>query len=155
VSYVDTGLGNLNILSLRRAPAPRPAAGASLLNLNLFHPAAPRTPAAGSGLLNILTLRPNAPGRLTPPLNIMPPGAGLPIAAVVPAPAQPADPITMTSSMDMVPTSATTQLADPDPGVVDEAAPPAATDAPAAPKPGLSPVLVLGSLAALFFLTRR
>jgi hypothetical protein len=152
VSYVDHGLGRLNVRA-QTTPAPRTVAGTSLLNLNLFHPAVPRAPASPS-LLNILTLHPPAT-RITPPLGIMPPGAGLPIAAVVPSPAQPADPITMTSSMDMVPASATTQLADPDPGVVDEAAPPAATDAPAAPKPGLSPVLVLGGLAALFFLSRR
>jgi hypothetical protein len=150
VSYVDGGLGRLNI---RSASTRRPVAGTSLLSLNLFHPTAPRAPSAPS-LLH-LDLFHRTPARITPPLNIAPPGFGLPVADVVPAPAQPADPITMTSSMDMVPQSATTSIADPDPGVVDEAAPPPATDAPAPPKAGLSPVLVLGGLAALFFLSRR
>lgn len=152
MSYVETGLGRLNV---RSSAAPPPRASASLLNLNLFHPSVPRAPVS-SPLLNFPLLHPRTapPGRLTPPLNIGPPGFTLPVTDVVPAPAMPADPITMTSSMDMVPASATVALADPDPGVVDEAAPPAATDAPAAPKAGVSPVLVIGALALLFFLRR-
>lgn len=147
MSYVETGLG--------AAPF------SSLLHLQLPTRQAPPSTNVFSNVLAQMRNRgtrprPAPPIRLTPPLNIMPPGGSLPVTPVVAAPSVPADPITMTSSMDMVPLSATVPVVDNPPGVVDEAEPGPATDAPApAATPALSPVVIVGGLALLLFLSRR